>query len=205
MTSACSSALADGKPRNSSAVSKETGIKERYIREWLSALAAADYLSYDEKTDRFHLTPEQAMVFAEEDSPAFFAGAFQVVQALWMDELARWPTPSVPGRAWDGTSIALACSGVRSASSGLVTTTIWLPTGFRHCRASEARLKAGESRRCRLRPRRFDDLDGPGIPSFEVLLASTITRRRSSGQRPRPRRPVFPTASRSNRLRRLAS
>ncbi|WP_263491039.1 hypothetical protein [Rhizobium sp. 3T7] len=78
--------MADGKPRNSSEISKETGIKERYIREWLSALAAADYLSYDEKTDRFDLTPEQAMVFAEEDSPAFFAGAFQVVQALWMDK-----------------------------------------------------------------------------------------------------------------------
>jgi SAM-dependent methyltransferase len=79
-------AMADGTPRNSAELARKTGIKERYIREWLSALAASEYVSYDENTDRFHLTPEQAMVFAEEDSPAFFAGAFQVVQSMWMDE-----------------------------------------------------------------------------------------------------------------------
>lgn len=61
-------------------------MKERCVREWLSAQAAADYIAYDEKTDRFSLTPEQAMVFAEENSPAFFVGAFEVVQSMWMDE-----------------------------------------------------------------------------------------------------------------------
>src|SRR5690606_31059395 len=30
--------------------------------------------------------PEQATVFAEEESPAFFAGAFEVVKAMWLDE-----------------------------------------------------------------------------------------------------------------------
>ncbi|WP_087002574.1 methyltransferase domain-containing protein [Rhizobium sullae] len=79
-------ALADGEPRDVARLAKETGLKERYLREWLSAMAAADYITYDEGTDRFHLTPEQAMVFAQEDSPAFFAGAFQVTQSMWMDE-----------------------------------------------------------------------------------------------------------------------
>lgn len=64
-------AMADGTPMSVQDLAKKTGIKERYLREWLSAQAAADYVAYDEKTDRFSLTPEQAMVFAEENSPAF--------------------------------------------------------------------------------------------------------------------------------------
>ncbi|WP_037077721.1 class I SAM-dependent methyltransferase [Rhizobium sp. CCGE 510] len=79
-------AMADGTPMNVQQLSAKTGVKERYLREWLSAQAAADYIVYDEKTDRFSLTPEQAMVFAEENSPAFFVGAFEVVQSMWMDE-----------------------------------------------------------------------------------------------------------------------
>ncbi|MBY5367381.1 methyltransferase domain-containing protein [Rhizobium leguminosarum] len=79
-------AMADGTPMSVQDLAKKTGIKERYLREWLSAQAAADYVAYDEKTDRFSLTPEQAMVFAEENSPAFFVGAFEVVQSMWMDE-----------------------------------------------------------------------------------------------------------------------
>ncbi|MCW1750369.1 class I SAM-dependent methyltransferase [Rhizobium acaciae] len=79
-------AMADGTPMSVQDLAKKTGIKERYLREWLSAQAAADYVAYDEKTDRFSLTPEQSMVFAEENSPAFFVGAFEVVQSMWMDE-----------------------------------------------------------------------------------------------------------------------
>ncbi|MFL5010787.1 class I SAM-dependent methyltransferase [Rhizobium sp.] len=79
-------AMAEGTPMSVQDLAKKTGIRERYLREWLSAQAAADYVAYDEKTDRFSLTPEQAMVFAEENSPAFFVGAFEVVQSMWMDE-----------------------------------------------------------------------------------------------------------------------
>ncbi|MBX5101045.1 methyltransferase domain-containing protein [Rhizobium lentis] len=79
-------AMADGKPMSVKDLAAKTGMKERYLREWLSAPAAAEYVSYDEKSDRFSLTPEQAMVFADENSPAFFVGAFEVVQSMWMDE-----------------------------------------------------------------------------------------------------------------------
>ncbi|RWX19724.1 class I SAM-dependent methyltransferase [Rhizobium hidalgonense] len=79
-------AMADGTPLTVEQLAAKTGVKERYLREWLSAQAAADYVAYDEKTDRFSLTAEQAMVFAEENSPAFFVGAFEVVQSMWMDE-----------------------------------------------------------------------------------------------------------------------
>lgn len=79
-------AMADGAPVRAQELAAKTGVKERYLREWLSAQAAADYVTYHEETDRFSLTPEQAMVFAEENSPAFFVGAFEVVQSMWMDE-----------------------------------------------------------------------------------------------------------------------
>ena len=79
-------AMADGKPVTSQELAAKTGFKERYIREWLSGQAAAEYIDYDAQSDRFSLSPEQALAFAEEDSPAFFAGAFEIIQSMWVDE-----------------------------------------------------------------------------------------------------------------------
>jgi len=79
-------AMGDGEPMTAAELAARTGFKERYVREWLAAQAAAGYVDYDEGSDRFSLSPEQAMAFAEDDSPAFFAGAFEVVQSMWVDE-----------------------------------------------------------------------------------------------------------------------
>lgn len=79
-------ALADGEPRTAADLAGQTGLKERYVREWLAAQAAAENVDYEAATDRFRLTPEQSMVFAQEESPAFFVGAFEVVQSMWIDE-----------------------------------------------------------------------------------------------------------------------
>src|SRR5277367_6732374 len=64
------------------------GIAERYAREWLSHQAASGYLTYDPATDKFTLPPEQAMVFAETDSPVYLQGAFDL--AVSMMETRRW-------------------------------------------------------------------------------------------------------------------
>lgn len=79
-------AMADGTPRSVADLAAKTKVRERYMQEWLSAQAAAGYVTFHEETDQFSLTPEQAMIFAEENSPAFFVGAFEVVQSVWMDE-----------------------------------------------------------------------------------------------------------------------
>ena len=79
-------AMADGEPVTSQQLAARTGFKERYIREWLSAQAAADYVQYDAEADSFSLSPEQAMAFADEGSAAFFAGAFEIAQSMWVDE-----------------------------------------------------------------------------------------------------------------------
>jgi 2-polyprenyl-3-methyl-5-hydroxy-6-metoxy-1,4-benzoquinol methylase len=79
-------AMRSGDPITAAELAERTGTHERYVREWLSAQAAAGYVEYDANTGRFYLSPEQATVFAEEDSPASMAGAFEVLSALWLDE-----------------------------------------------------------------------------------------------------------------------
>ncbi len=80
-------AMADGAPVTSAQLSRRRpSLHERYVREWLSAQAASGYVDYDAEKDEFSLSPEQAMAFAEENSPIFFAGAFDIVQATYLDE-----------------------------------------------------------------------------------------------------------------------
>ena len=79
-------AMGDGQPVSATALAARTGLKERYVREWLSAQAASGNIEYDAGSETFSLSPEQAMAFADETSPAFFAGAFEIAQSVWLDE-----------------------------------------------------------------------------------------------------------------------
>ncbi|HWW19791.1 MAG TPA: class I SAM-dependent methyltransferase, partial [Steroidobacteraceae bacterium] len=58
-----------------------TQTDERYLREWLSAQVASGYVEYDPKSAAFSLTEEQAFALADEGSPAFIPGAFQIAVA----------------------------------------------------------------------------------------------------------------------------
>lgn len=73
-------------PMTPAELARRTGTTERYVREWLSAQAAAGYVRYDPEARRFSLDPEQALVFADEDSPAFLGGFGDIVQAVFRDE-----------------------------------------------------------------------------------------------------------------------
>ena len=68
-------------PLTSAQLAQRTGTHERYVREWLNAHAAAEYVAYDAAADAYELTAEQAMIFAEETSPFFMLGAFEMVGA----------------------------------------------------------------------------------------------------------------------------
>jgi SAM-dependent methyltransferase len=78
-------ALMEGGPANSKTLAERTGTSERMIREWLSAQAAQGYVTYDRATQMFSLSPEQAMIFADEDSPVFMAGFFDIAAGLYHD------------------------------------------------------------------------------------------------------------------------
>jgi ubiquinone/menaquinone biosynthesis C-methylase UbiE len=58
------------------------GLTERYIREWALAQAASGYVDYDPQSDKFSLSPEAAMVFANKQSPVYLAGAFDLAAAM---------------------------------------------------------------------------------------------------------------------------
>ena len=54
-------------PLSSVDLGHATGLSERYLREWLSAQAASNYINYDPDTDRFFMTPEQAAVLGRKE------------------------------------------------------------------------------------------------------------------------------------------
>jgi SAM-dependent methyltransferase len=58
-----------------------TATDPRYVREWLSAQAAAGYVEYDAATRRFSMTDEQAFALANEGGPAYIPGAFELALA----------------------------------------------------------------------------------------------------------------------------
>lgn len=70
-------ALAAG-PMSSAELAAATRTDERYLREWLSSQAAGGYITYDAATEKFSLSEEQAFTLANEDSPAYLPGAFEL-------------------------------------------------------------------------------------------------------------------------------
>ena len=78
-------AMAGAGPLTSAALAARTGTEERYVREWLSALAAAGWIDYDRERHRFELTAEQAEVFANDNSPDNLQGTFEVIDSLYRD------------------------------------------------------------------------------------------------------------------------
>ncbi len=71
---------------SSDQLAEATGTSERYVREWCSAQAAQGYLEYDENSHSFSLSPEQALVFAESESPVIMTGGFYAVSSVYHDE-----------------------------------------------------------------------------------------------------------------------
>jgi len=70
-------------PATSAELAHRAGnLSERYVREWAFAQAANGFIQYDPATRRFGLSPEQAMVFVEKDSPVYMAAAFDLVPAM---------------------------------------------------------------------------------------------------------------------------
>ena len=74
-------AMAGAGPLTPAQLAEKTGTSERYIREWLNAQAAGGYVTYDPATQKYELPAEQAMALADENSPAFVAGAFELATA----------------------------------------------------------------------------------------------------------------------------
>jgi 2-polyprenyl-3-methyl-5-hydroxy-6-metoxy-1,4-benzoquinol methylase len=75
-------ALHESGPQTSQQLAETCKLSERYVREWLCAQAASNYVSYDADTKQFSMTAEQAFVFADKNSPFYLAPAFGVAAAF---------------------------------------------------------------------------------------------------------------------------
>src|SRR5207253_10586380 len=75
-------ALRELGPTTPADLAKRTGTHERYIREWLSAMAAGGYVTYEAGTAQFSLSEEQALALLDADLP----GAFVLAQATVKSE-----------------------------------------------------------------------------------------------------------------------
>jgi SAM-dependent methyltransferase len=78
-------ALAAAGPLTSSELASRTGTAARYVREWAAAQAAGGYINFDSATERFSISPEQALVLADENGPAFFPAMFEIAAAAARD------------------------------------------------------------------------------------------------------------------------
>lgn len=83
-------ALAEA-PVTSDELAEKTTLDARYVREWLSGLAAHGYIDYEAATKKFSMPPEHAAVLADDTSPAFMAAAASVTRSMYhsADDIAE--------------------------------------------------------------------------------------------------------------------
>jgi 2-polyprenyl-3-methyl-5-hydroxy-6-metoxy-1,4-benzoquinol methylase len=105
-------------------------VNERYLLEWLSHQAASNYLSYEPTTRKFTLPPEQAMVFAVEDSPVYMSAAFESMASLLNNQEKVQPVFKTGGGvAWGDQASCLFCAVARFFRPGYQNNLVsnWLP------------------------------------------------------------------------------
>ncbi len=115
-------------PASADELAEATECAPRYLREWLSAQAASGYVRYEH--GRFSLTPEQALVFAEPDSPVHLIGAFDTAAAM-VENQPKVQAAFKTGRgvAWGEQAGCMFCAVARLFRPGYVNALVqeWLP------------------------------------------------------------------------------
>ena len=122
--------LQSGGPATSEELAERTGYSERYLREWLAHHAASNYLDYGPTTGRFRLPPEQAMVFADEDSPVYMIGGFENAFTTFENEpKVRSAFRTGDGVAWGDQAHCMFCAVAKFFRPGYTHNLVqsWLP------------------------------------------------------------------------------
>lgn len=137
-------AMAGQGAMTSADLAKRTGMTERYLREWLAAQAAAGFVEYTPSTQTYELPAEQALCLADETSPVFIPGFFQVCESMFRDlSLVEEAFRSGKGVGWHEHSHALFHGTERFFRPGYATNLVsaWIPA----LEGVDAKLKAGAS------------------------------------------------------------
>jgi SAM-dependent methyltransferase len=138
-------AMADLGACTSVALAEATGIRERYVREWLANQAAGGYVAYDPGKRTYALPPAQAMVLVHDQSPIFMAPAFEVAASFWLDENRIVETfRSGEGLGWHAHNHRLFCGTESFFRTGYRAHLVseWLPAldGVVECLKHGARV-----------------------------------------------------------------
>jgi ubiquinone/menaquinone biosynthesis C-methylase UbiE len=123
-------AMADGEPLTCDQLAARTGTHERYVREWLACQAASGFVTYDAGEGTFALSPEQAAVFADEDSPVYLTGGFHSLAAVFADQpRLEEAFRTGKGLGWGDRCNCLFCGVARFFRPGYRANLIseWLP------------------------------------------------------------------------------
>lgn len=123
-------ALNNAGPSTVTEIAQSTGVAERYMREWLSAQAASNYISYDADTEKFWMTPEQAFLLADRDSPFYLAPAFGAAATFQQNEpQVREAFKTGAGIPWAEQTKCLSCAVARFFRPGYQNNLVqsWLP------------------------------------------------------------------------------
>jgi SAM-dependent methyltransferase len=103
-------AMAGAGPISPKELAARTGCAERYVSEWLNAQAAGGYVDYHAMSETYELSPEQATVLADEESPVYIPNAWNVPASMWFDEeKAVEAFRTGQGVAWDDHAGRLYC------------------------------------------------------------------------------------------------
>ena len=123
-------AMAGSGPLTSAQLAEKTGLTERYVREWLAAQVAGEYVVYDGDRDAYLLPDEHAAVLADPSAPTYAAGFLTMMQALYGSEdalMAAFRTGE--GVGWEEHSAALFAGTAKFFRPGYTGALVseWLP------------------------------------------------------------------------------
>lgn len=103
-------ALAQHGPMSAADLAEHTETHPRLVEEWLSAQAATGYVEYDAAAQQFYMTPEQAAVLADDESPFAMSGGFYSAVSVARDETKlRDAFRTGTGLSWGDHDACLFC------------------------------------------------------------------------------------------------
>jgi 2-polyprenyl-3-methyl-5-hydroxy-6-metoxy-1,4-benzoquinol methylase len=135
-------ALAEHGPLTGAELAERTGCDTRLVEEWCKAQFVSGYAELDAATGRFSLTPEQALVLADDSTPAFMVGAMSIASSYFKDEAAvRDAFRTGRGLGWHEHDHDLFHGTERLFKPGYVANlvTAWIPA----LDGVDAKLRAG--------------------------------------------------------------
>lgn len=123
-------AMAGAGPVTCTQLAERTGLRERYVREWLAAQVAGEYVAYDAGQDTYTLPNEHAAVLADPSVPTYAAGFFTLLQAIYdTEDVLMEAFRTGEGVGWESHGAALFAGTAKFFRPGYTAALVpeWIP------------------------------------------------------------------------------